>query len=62
MPRKTQRGTSEKVNPHCPDHTAHSENAAEQSFPRGIPADATTEDYERIDAVAEREYLACEGH
>jgi hypothetical protein len=68
MPRGPYRATEDAAyrhelghpsNPLCPDHSAHSENAAERLYPRGIPKNA---DYELIDAEAEAEYMQCEGH
>ena len=49
-------------NPACPDHTSHSQNAADLLFPAGVPASLSPEQSEAIDAAAEAEYLACEGH
>jgi len=46
-------------NAFCPDFESHSQNAADQLYPAGIPADA---DWTAIDAAAEVEYLACQGH
>jgi hypothetical protein len=50
------------MNPQCPDHAAHSQNAAEQLFPRGVPETLNQEQSAAVDALAEAEYLACEGH
>ncbi len=47
----------------CPDFEAHSQNAFERAYPKGIEGvEITAEDNERIDAEAEAEYQACEGH
>lgn len=47
-------------NPKCPDYSSHSENAQDMLYPDGLPEG--TWDWEAIDALAEVEYLNCEGH
>lgn len=50
-------------NPRCPDHTAHYENAFDRLFPSGHPTGSLTPaQAETIDALADAEYRACEGH
>lgn len=46
----------------CPDHTSHHANVVEIMFPAGAPERLSAEDSERADALAQAEYLACEGH
>lgn len=48
------------TNTNCPDYSSHSENAADRLFP-GVEV-LTAEQSEAVDAEAEIEYLACEGH
>jgi hypothetical protein len=54
----------ELSNPLCPDHSVHAENAFDYLYPagrRGLPP-LTAEEQELVDAEADAEYLACEGH
>jgi hypothetical protein len=54
------------TNPECPDYMAHEQNAADRYFESvpfsQRPAVLTRDQSEAIDALAEAEYLTCEGH
>ena len=52
---------SAPVNRLCPDYAAHQENARDRLYPGAgdvLDAEASA----AVDAEAEAEYLACEGH
>lgn len=59
---------TDTTNPRCPDFSSHSQNAFDQLFPAGRP-DTTNMTHdekiaidEAVDAIAEAEYIDCEGH
>lgn len=52
----------ESSNPLCPDHSSHSENAADRLFPDWTRRLLTAEEQALVDAEADLEYMACEGH
>lgn len=66
IPGDLRRGTIERIgqaapveNPQCPDHTSHYDNAAERfGFTSVVPVEYA----EAVQAEADAEYAACEGH
>lgn len=55
--------TQDVTNHLCPDFSSHHQNAAERYFaPHPVPDTLHAGECDAIDADAEREYLACEGH
>ena len=53
-------------NPQCPNFSSHYQNAYDRLFPGTSTGEGrwqlTDDESELVDAEAEREYLACEGH
>lgn len=50
------------TNPLCPDYSSHEQNAADLLVPDWRGRSLSAEESEQVDAAAEAEYRACEGH